>query len=231
MGADHRYGFARRQGQRPVVFQQNQAARRDLTAQGPLLRIGHGGSYRRFVHIRMFKQAVLELDGEYPAHGFVQQRFVHTAGPHRIRKLGKRGAYRDLGTQAGLEGQFTGLLVGVRDVVEVPHLQHRRAVAGERPVKPHRVPQQGAGDAGIGPYRDAVDLAVVGHRGADMRLLVRRLKGGGRGLVHLPVPNAGGRAVQPPLGLRVAQKVLGDAGHAVGFVRLHALDIGHPPSG
>ena len=163
-----------------------------------------------------------------PAHRLVQQGLVHTAGPHGLGQLGKGRAHRDLGAETALEGQLAGLLVGIGNVVEVPHLHNRRPVAGEHPVKAHGVPQQGTGNAGIGPHRDTVDLAVVGHHGADLGLLVRRLKGGGEGLVQFPVTDAGRRTVQTPLGLRIAQEMLGNAGHTVGLVRLHALDVGHP---
>lgn len=50
-------------------------------------------------------------------------------------------------------------------------------------------------------------------------------KGGGEGLVQLPVAQAGGGTVQAPLGLGVAQKVLGNAGHAVRFAGLHTPDV------
>ena len=225
MGADDSQFGALFQGQGAIVLEQDDRLLGDLLAQGGFLRVGHGGADLVHIHIRMLEQTVLELDGQDAADGFVQKGFVQFAAPDVIGQLAVGIADGDLGVEAALLGQQTCFFISRSNVEVVVHLHDAGTVAGQHPAELHGVAQQGAGDLFVGTDALAVDLAVVGHHARDVGFVGSRLKGGGEGLVQLPVVDAGDGTVQTSLTFGVAEKMLGDAGDAL-FVRaLHPLDV------
>ena len=225
VGADDGQFCALFQGQGTVILEQDDRLLGDLLAQVGLLLVGHGGADLLHIHIGMLEQTVLKFDGQDAADRFVQQSFVQLAAPDVIGQLAVGVADRDLGVEAALLGQQTGFFISRSDVEVVVHLHDAGTVAGQHSAELHGVAEQGAGDLLVGTDALAVDLAVVCHHARDIGFVGRRLKGGGKSLVQLPVVDAGDGTVQASLTFGVTEEMLGDAGDALFLLALHPLDI------
>ncbi len=169
---------ARRERQHAVVLQQHERLLRERPRR---LRFLRGERLEHLVggdlDIRPVEQAEPELHPEHAADRGVEQRLVHAPVGEAVRQRAPEGdGARQLGVDAGGEGQACGLAearrqpVGRRDHLD-PHV-----VGGDDPVEPPLVAQDRRQQLVGGVARHAVDVAVRRHDARDPGMPDRRLE-------------------------------------------------------
>ena len=138
---------------------------------GLLVRSCRGG-----LDVRRLEQPELELRSQHPADRGVDRRLADDATFHRVeqRRPVAVGA-RELDVQAGLECLDRGVRVE-RETVVVRQLADREVVGDDAAVESPFLAEERCQELVVRGARDAVDLVVRVHHGANPRVAHDRLE-------------------------------------------------------
>ena len=176
--------------------------------------------------VRALEQPELELRSQHPADRGVDRRLADDAAFHRVeeRRPVAVGA-RELDVQAGLERLNGGVRGVEREAVVVRQLADREVVGDDAAVEPPLLAEERCQELVVRGARDAVDLVVRVHHGANARVADDRLERMQVDVVQLPRRDLRRSPVPSALRSAVADEVLGRGDHAGGGVR--SLETAH----
>jgi len=234
VGADHRDGrrvLGERQ-QAALVLQQDTRLARDLAGQRALLGRVENRRGGPAIDVRVLEQAQVEFPGQYPAHGFVDQRqFDLAVFDSLTQRLAVAVDAGQLDVDPGLHRHHRGLALVPRGlVVGADHID-RVVVRDHQTVEAQLVAQQRPEDLVGRGAGDPIQLVVGVHDRRELAFLDRRFERHEEQLAQLAPAHVAGRPVHPAFGHAIAEKVLAgrhDAGFEIAALQPDDVGGAHP---
>ena len=214
--ADQRHRPLRRQRQRAVVAQEDQALAGDRPGQRALGGVGRGGRGPLRLDERPLEQPELDLGRR--TRRTASSRMSSPSEPRLERGQQRRAVavgVRQLDVQSGGEGHRGRLLGARREAVVLGQLAHREVVRDHHAVEAPLLPQELGQEPAVAAARHPVELVVGVHERAQPGRAHDGLERVQVDLAELARAEVHRRPVHPALRRAVAHEVLRGGHHAV----------------